>query len=78
MITPTAPQEGWPIKYVEVFESAGEIAIAKRWEEKTPAERFPEMFGRIKAAFSPDKDQNADDDFSIDDIEFIDDSEDNE
>ena len=42
--TPTAPQEDWPIKYVEVFESAGEIGIVKRWEEKTPAERFPEMF----------------------------------
>ena len=41
---PTTPQEGWPIKYVEVFESVGEIAIVKRWEEKTPAERFPEMF----------------------------------
>lgn len=36
-------------------------------------ERFPEMFGRIKAAFSADKDQNgADDEFSIDEIEFLD------
>ena len=42
--TTPAPTDGsWPIKYVEVVESAGELGVIKKWHEKTQPERFSEL-----------------------------------
>lgn len=56
--------------------NVGQAAPADPLEQFTSlVERFPEMFGRIKAAFKMDNDKDSDEDFSIDEIEFIEDSE---